>query len=425
MDIAEIDLLDRDRFTQGIPHEWFTWLRANAPVFHHDEPGGDGFWVITRYDDIVTCNRDAATFSSAQEYGGVVTLEGPMAPLPGTEMAGNMMLFMDPPDHTRYRKLVNRGFTPRMIAALEPHVRDLTVRIIDEAMAKDGGACDFVVDIAAELPLEVIAELLGVPREDRFKLFDWSNRMVGSEDPEYQVSEQHVTEAQVEMFMYAQQLAEQRRAEPQDDIVTTLLNAEVDGDSLTEMDFNLFFMLLSVAGNETTRNAIAHGMNAFLENPDQWDLLVSHPAAHIHGATEEILRWASPVMFFRRNARQDFELRGQSIKAGEKISLWYISANRDEDVFTDPFAFDVTRDPNPHIAFGGGGPHFCLGAQLARLEIRLLFEELAARVPRLEALGRPDRLRSNFIGGIKHLPVRLRPATAGQAAYLPSGPSAP
>jgi cholest-4-en-3-one 26-monooxygenase len=253
--------------------------------------------------------------------------------------------------------------------------------------------------------------LLGVPHEDRFRLFDWSNRLVGSEDPEYQVSDDHVTEAQVEMFMYAQQLAEQRRAEPRDDIVTTLLNAEVEGDTLTEMDFNLFFMLLSVAGNETTRNAIAHGMNAFLENPDQWDLLVSDPEAHIHGATEEILRWASPVLFFRRNARQDFEVRGQVIKAGEKISLWYISANRDEDVFTDPFTFDITRDPNPHIAFGGGGPHFCLGAQLARLEIRLLFEELAARVPRLEARGAPERLRSNFIGGIKHLPMRLRPAS--------------
>ena len=403
--IAEIDLLDRDRFTQGIPHEWFTWLRANAPVFHHEEPGGDGFWVITRYDDIVTANRDAGSFSSSQELGGVVMLEGPTAPIPGTEMAGEMMLFMDPPRHTRYRKLVNRGFTPRMIAALEVHVRELTVDIVEAAIAKD--ECDFVVDIAAELPLEVIAELLGVPREDRHKLFDWSNRMVGSEDPEYQVAEAAVTEAQVEMFMYAQALAAERRADPRPDIVTTLLEAEIEGDQLSEMDFNLFFMLLSVAGNETTRNAIAHGMNAFLEHPDQWELLVSDPSRYIGGAVEEILRWASPVMFFRRNATRDVELGGQTIKAGDKISLWYISANRDESVFDEPFRFDITRDPNPHIAFGGGGPHFCLGAQLARLEIRLLFEELARRVPRPEALGEPDRLRSNFIGGIKHLPVRL------------------
>jgi cholest-4-en-3-one 26-monooxygenase len=335
----------------------------------------------------------------------VVMLEGPTAPLPGTEMAGNMMLFMDPPSHTRYRKLVNRGFTPRMIAALEVHVRDLTIAIVEAAKAK--GEIDFVVDVAAELPLEVIAELLGVPREDRHKLFDWSNRMVGSEDPEYQVAEEHVTAAQIDMFVYAQELATQRRAEPRDDIVSTLLAAEIDGDQLTDMDFNLFFMLLSVAGNETTRNAIAHGMNAFLEHPDQWDLLVADPDAHIAGAVEEILRWASPVLYFRRNARRDVELGGQTIRAGEKISLWYVSANRDEAIFDEPFRFDITRDPNPHIAFGGGGPHFCLGAQLARLEIRVLFEELARRTPKLEALGAPDRLRSNFIGGIKHLPVRL------------------
>jgi cholest-4-en-3-one 26-monooxygenase len=337
----------------------------------------------------------------------VVSLDTPAAPIEGQEMAGNMMLFMDPPAHTRYRKLVNRGFTPRMIAALSAHVRELTVAIVEQAVAK--GECDFVVDVAAELPLEVIAELLGVPREDRFKLFEWSNSMIGSEDPEYRVSDEHVMEAQVEMYMYAQALAEKRRAEPRQDIVTTLLNAEVDGDTLSELDFNLFFLLLSVAGNETTRNAIAHGMNAFLDNPDQWDLLVSDPAARIDGAVEEILRWATPVLFFRRNCTRDTELGGQTIRAGEKISLWYISANRDESVFDDPFRFDITRDPNPHIAFGGGGPHFCLGAQLARLEIRLLFEELARRVPRLEAQGEPDRLRSNFIGGIKHLPVRLSP----------------
>jgi cholest-4-en-3-one 26-monooxygenase len=412
VDASDIDLLDRDRFTQGVPHEWFTWLRANAPVYLHPEPGGDGFWVISRYDDIVTVNRDAGTFSSAQDRGGVVTLEGPTAPIAGQEMAGEMMLFMDPPRHTRYRKLVNRGFTPRMIAALEVHVRELTVGIVEAAIAK--GECDFVVDVAAELPLEVIAELLGVPHEDRHKLFDWSNRMVGSEDPEYQVDAERVLEAQVEMFMYAQALAEQRRAEPRQDIVTTLLESEIDGESLTEMDFNLFFMLLSVAGNETTRNAIAHGMNAFLEHPDQWALLVSDPETHIPGAVEEILRWASPVMFFRRNVTRDIELGGQHIREGDKVSLWYISANRDESIFDDPFRFDITRDPNPHIAFGGGGPHFCLGAQLARLEIRLLFEELATRVPVLESPPRPDRLRSNFIAGIKHLPMRLTaaPATA-------------
>jgi cholest-4-en-3-one 26-monooxygenase len=407
MELQDIDLLDRDEFTKDIPHEWFTWLRANKPVYKHPEPEGPGFWVITKHADVVQCNRDAASFSSDQGRGGVVGLEErTVGPTEAEQAGGKLMLTIDPPDHTRYRKLVNRGFTPRMIGQLEPHIRDLTDQVLDAAVSKDDDI-DFVVDIAAELPLEVIAELLGVPREDRHKLFQWSNRMVGSDDPEYQVAEDAVTEAQIEMFMYAQALAAERRAQPRADIVTTLLEAEIEGDQLTEMDFNLFFMLLSVAGNETTRNAIAHGMNAFLEHPDQWELLVSDPGRHIAGAVEEILRWASPVMYFRRNATRDITLGGQSIKAGDKISLWYISANRDESVFDEPFRFDITRDPNPHIAFGGGGPHFCLGAQLARLEIRLLFEELARRVPRLEALGAPDRLRSNFIGGIKHLPVRL------------------
>ncbi len=402
----EIDLLDLDRFTEGIPHEWFTWLRAHDPVHLHEEPDGPGFWVITRYDDVVACNRDAGTFSSAASRGGVVGLaERPAADGEAPSEAGNLMLFMDPPDHTRYRRLVNRGFTPRMISRMEDNIRGLTTQILDGVLPR--GESDFVVDIAAELPLEVIAELIGVPHEDRHKIFDWSNRMIGADDPEYAVAQEEVFEAQVEMFLYAQGLAEAHREKPGDDIITALLSAEVDGESLSDMDFNLFFLLLSVAGNETTRNAISHGMNAFLENPDQYALLASDPDRYIKGAVEEILRWASPVLYFRRNATQDFELRGHTIHAGDKISMWYISANRDEDHFEDPFRFDITREPNHHIAFGGGGPHFCLGAQLARMEIQVLFEELVRRVPRIEAVGPPDRLRSNFIGGIKHLPVRF------------------
>jgi cholest-4-en-3-one 26-monooxygenase len=406
VDASQINLLDQDRFAQNIPHEWFTWLRKNAPVYHHPEPDGPGFWVISKQADIITCNRDAGTFSSDSSRGGVVGLEErQITEMEQAQEGGKLMLFMDPPDHTRYRKLVNRGFTPRMIGMMESHIRDLTNGILDKALAK--GDADFVVDIAAELPLEVIAELIGVPHEDRLKIFDWSNRMVGSEDPEYRVSEEEAFNAQVEMFMYAQQLAEERRKSPRDDIITALLSAEVDGESLSDMDFNLFFMLLSVAGNETTRNAIAHGMNAFLENQDQWDLLASDVAGHTKTMTEEVLRWASPVLYFRRNATKDFQVREHTIKAGDKISLWYISGNRDEDVWDDPFTFDITRDPNPHIAFGGGGPHFCLGAQLARMEIYVLFEELVRRVERVEGLAPPDRLRSNFIGGIKHLPVRF------------------
>ena len=404
MQLSDIDLLDRDVFTRGIPHDWFTYLRNNAPVYRHPEPNGPGFWVVTKYADVFAVGRDAHTYSSDQDLGGVIGLEEQNMEV---EFEGaKLMLMMDPPEHTRHRKLVNRGFTPRHINALEAHIRDLTVEIIEGAMAK--GTCDFVVDVAAELPLLVIAELIGVPAEDRHKIFDWSNRMVGSEDPEYSVSIDRANEARIEMFMYANQLAEQRRQEPREDIITTLLGADVDGDQLTEMEFNLFFMLLSVAGNETTRNAIAHGLNAFLENPDQYEKLVEDPSGNIASASEEILRWASPVMYFRRNVTTDTEVRGEKISAGEKVSIWYVSANRDEEIFEDPFTFDILRSPNDHVAFGGGGPHFCLGSSLARMEIRVLFEELARRVPRLEAKGEAQSLRSNFIGGIKHLPVDLR-----------------
>jgi cholest-4-en-3-one 26-monooxygenase len=255
------------------------------------------------------------------------------------------------------------------------------------------------------VPLQAIAELLGVPMEDRHKLFDWSNRMIGSIDPEYAVSEEHVRNAQIEMFMYAKELADERKANPRDDIVTTLLQAEVDGHSLSELDFNLFFLLLAVAGNETTRNAMSHGMAAFLDNPDQYQVLVEDPSV-IDLAVEEIVRWASPVMYFRRNVTQDTEIRDVPLAKGDKVSVWYISANRDEDVFEEPFKFDVRRDPNEHVAFGHG-QHFCLGFNLARLEIKVLFEELTKRVTKIESVGDISRLRSNFIAGIKHLPVRF------------------
>ena len=407
MQLSDIDLLDLDRFTEGVPHDWFTYLREHAPVYRHPEPGGSGFWVLTKHADVILVGKDGRTFSSDQANGGVVPIEDHTPAGDADFGDAKLMLMTDPPEHTRKRKLVNHGFTPRMINRMNDHIRDLTTELLDTALAKD--ECDFVVEIAAELPLLVIAELIGVPVEDRHKLFDWSNRMVGSQDPEYLTDAAKVLEAQVEMFMYAGGLAEERRREPRDDIMTALLNAEVDGDRMSDMDFNLFFMLLSVAGNETTRNAMAHGMNAFLDNPDQYQALVDDPSL-IDSAVEEIVRWASPVMYFRRNATDDVEIRGQQIKAGDKLSIWYASANRDEEVFEDPFRFDIRRDPNPHIGFGGGGPHFCLGANLARMEIRVLFEELVRRAPRVERLGAADRLRSNFIAGIKHLPVRFHAA---------------
>jgi cholest-4-en-3-one 26-monooxygenase len=408
MDINQIDLLSPDSFVRGVPHEWFTYLRHNAPVYRHPEPAGPGFWVVTRYDDVVQVGRDSQTFSSEQERGGVVQLRDDM--MDDFNRGGRMMLTMDPPDHTRYRSLVNKGFVPRMINALSPHIREITSAIIERAIDK-GDQCDFVVDVAAELTLQVIAELLGVPLEDRHKVFQWSNRMIGSEDPEYAISDDLVRQAQIEMFMYANALAARRRGEPRDDLVTTLFNAEIDGDRLSEMDFNLFFLLLAVAGNETTRNALSHGLHALIQHPEQYRMLVDDPSL-VPSATEEILRWASPVMYFRRNVTCDTELRGQPIKAGDKLSIWYISANRDEEVFDDPFRFDIKRSPNEHVAFGGGGPHFCLGASLARIEINILLEELVKRLPAPKMVGDVKRLRSNFINGIKHLPVHLAPAKA-------------
>ena len=409
--VDDINLLDRDVFATGVPHEWFTYLREHDPVFHHSEPHGPGFWVVSKYADVQAAGRDPVTYSSDQDRGGVTPLEEPETPMPAAGV--KVLIAMDPPEHTRHRKLVNRGFTPRMINALEPHIREMTVRILDQAIAK--GTCDFVVDVAAELPVEVIAELIGVPKEDRHKIFEWTNRIVGADDPEYFVSDDQMQQAMMEMYVYVEELSEQRRRDPRDDIMSALLQAELEGDKLTALELNAFFLFLSSAGNETTRNAAAHGLNAFLEHPQEYDKLVQDPDGMIGSATEEILRWASPVMYLRRNVTCDTEMRGRVLKAGDKVSLWYVSANRDEDVFEDPFRFDIERRPNEHLAFGGGGPHFCLGASLARMEIRLLFEELARRVPVLRSLGAPEPLRSNIVAGIKHLPVDLTATPVGSS----------
>ena len=405
MRLEDINLLDRNTFARGVPHEWFTYLRRNFPFYRHPEPLGPGFWVASKYADVRAVSRDPVTYSS----NPVSPLEELETPVPG-DLGAPVLIIMDPPEHTRYRRLVSRGFTPRTTKMLEPHVRELAVRIIDGAMAK--GTCDFVVDIAAELPLEVIAELLGVPREDRQRIFDWTNQALGSADagevdPEYFVADDQIQRSRVEMFTYVQELCEQRRSAPGDDLMSQLLELELDGDKLTDFELDAFFMFLSAAGNETTRNAATHGLMAFLDSPDQWDKLVQDPDELAGSATEEILRWASPVMHLRRNVTMDTELRGQELKAGDKVSIWYVSANRDEEVFDDPFRFDIERQPNEHLAFGGGGPHFCMGASLARMELRVLFEELARRLPALKALGSPAPLRSNVVAGIKHLPVDL------------------
>jgi cholest-4-en-3-one 26-monooxygenase len=403
MSLDTIDLTSMDAFVEGVPFEWFATLRREAPIFWHPEPdGGPGFWCLTRYEDVVTVNRDNQTFSSAR--GGVFMWD--MAPA-DLDQQRLMMLNMDPPMHTRYRRLVNKGFTPRMMTELEQTARERARAILDKVTPR--GECDFVTDVAAELPLQVIADILGVPQTDRHKMFDWSNRMVGSEDPEYAVSDEEAQLASMELFAYAAQLSEVKRAEPGADLISVLSEAEVDGERLSQLEIDLFFMLLTVAGNETTRNQISHGLLALLEHPDQLALLRAQPDL-LPSAIEEMLRFASPVMHFRRTATQDLMLGDTAIKEGDKIVIWYVSANRDEAVFEDPMRFNIERTPNDHVAFGGGGPHFCLGANLARLEIRVLFEEMLARWSDLELAGEPERLRSNFINGIKHIPLRFSAA---------------
>jgi cholest-4-en-3-one 26-monooxygenase len=403
MTLEDVNLADPGNFVPAVPHEMFEVLRRDAPVWFH--PGTDeveGFWCIVKHADLVELSRDPGHASSA--LGGITLHDASSEDL---ELQRQMMLMMDPPKHTKLRLLVNKGFTPRMIGRLDEHIRDISKTIVDEVAAR--GECDFVVEVAAQLPLRVIVEMMGVPDADRPKIFEWTNRLIGSEDPEYNVSRDEAIGAATEMFMYSTELAAAKRANPGDDIISTLLQAEVEGNRLTDTEFNLFFQLLAVAGNETTRNLISNGMNFMFEHPDQWAKLVDDRSL-LPGAIDEMLRYASPVMYMRRTAPADFELRGQTISEGDKMALWYISANRDEDVFDDPQRFDITRSPNEYVAFGGGGPHFCLGANLAKLEIRVMFEELLNRLPDIERAGDIQRLRSNFINGIKHMPVKFTPA---------------
>ncbi len=401
MELSDVDLLDPDVFRTGRHHEMFRLLRAEDPVHWTDEPDGSGFWSITRHADLIEVNREPQRFSSAANGISIPDLGEEGA------MVREMMLYMDPPRHTRYRRLVNKGFTPRMIGLLETGLRTKAELILDNVV--EAGQCDFVIDISAELPLQAIAELMGVPPEDQHKLFDWTNRMIGVDDPEFEGDRESAGEAAAELYMYANSLAAEKRQQLSDDIISKLLGAEIDGDELSETEFDMFFMLLAVAGNETTRNATSHGMKALLDNPDQFEKLKAHPEL-LPSAIEEILRWATPVLHFRRTAMQDYKLGGKQIKAGDKVVMWHISANRDEAVFDDPYRFDIERSPNDHIAFGGGGAHFCLGANLARMELNLIFSEILKRLPDMTAAGETEYLRSNFIGGIKHMPVKYTPS---------------
>ena len=417
-----VDFTDMDMYVPGEPYELYDRVRSHAPIWHHPETDNEeSFWLVTSHALITQAHRMGPVLSHQTGPGrngtGGITL-------PDVELGpGIMMVMTDPPEHTRYRKLVSRGFTPRMVRKLEESLRIRSHHIIDALCGRTEG--DFVVDLASELPLMAIAEMVGVPQQDRHKMFEWTNCAIGRFDPEFQDyddphSPLNGTMDAFNMTIYAQQLTEEKRRCPRDDLMTELAQAKVtmaDGTvtELNDLEISLFFTLLIIAGNETTRNAITHGLLAFHDFPDQWELLRRHPE-HLFSAVDEIIRFSTPVRYFRRTATEDLELGGAQIRAGEKVALWYSAANRDPEVFDNPHRFDITRSPNPHLAFGGGGAHHCLGAHLAKLELKVLFEALLHRMPDIEVIGPPERLRGLLINGIKHLPVRYGPILSDAAA---------
>jgi cholest-4-en-3-one 26-monooxygenase len=394
------DLSDPDTYVRAVPHDTFRYLRQEAPVHFQKAKKGRGFWALTKYEDLVMACKDPMRFSSARGGTNIMDFEEQ-----DLDLIRLIMLNMDPPQHGKFRRLVNYGFTPLVISFLEPRINLVTAQILDRIA--DRGEADFVQSVAAELPLMVIAELLGVPLEDRAQLFDFSNRLIGFDDPEFGTSTEDAKQAAMELWLYANTIAERRKGQEGHDLAAILMNAEVDGFRLTEAEFDAFFLMLVVAGNETTRNLISGGMHALFEHPDQYARLKADPSL-LPSAVEEMLRWVTPVTCFRRTAAADIELHGKTIKENDKVVLYFASANRDETVFKDPDKFDIGRTPNEHIAFGVG-EHFCLGSSLARLEIRIMFEEVLRRFPDMELAGPVRRLRSDFLNGIKHMPVRFTP----------------
>ncbi|WP_282692016.1 cytochrome P450 [Streptomyces sp. CC208A] len=404
------DATDPDLLRSRVPLPEFAELRRTAPVWWCPQPRGitgfddEGYWAVTRHADVRYVSTHPELFSS-HENTAVIRFNEHI----GREQIDAqklIMLNMDPPEHTRVRQIVQRGFTPRAIRGLETALRTRARAIAEEAGAaaaqSPDRAFDFVTRVAVELPLQAIAELIGVPQEDRSRIFDWSNKMVAYDDPEYAITEEVGVEAAMELIGYAMNMAAARKECPARDIVTQLVAAEGQGN-LSSDEFGFFVLLLAVAGNETTRNAISHGMHAFLTHPDQWELYKRERPAT---TAEEIVRWATPVVSFQRTATQDTELGGQKIRKGDRIGLFYSSANHDPEVFENPETFDITRDPNPHLGFGGGGPHFCLGKSLAVKEIELIFDAIADTLPDLTLVGEPRRLRAAWLNGVKELRVR-------------------
>jgi len=408
-DLAELDLTEDELYRHGFPHEVFTRLRREAPV--HWQPMREelsqtrepGFWVLSKFHDIQAANRDTELFSA---------IDGP-ALSHNPEMSGTMLVSMDGRDHNRQRKLISAGFTPRMVGRLEQQARHWAVSIIDEAL--DRGTCNFVQDVAYQLPMHMIADIVGIPVEDRKWLFTLTTKFLQAGDPESPISNEQQMAIRVEMFQYAQELGRKKRADPKDDIWTILSTVEIETDegertAMSETELDFFFLLLTVAGSETTRSAISLGLLALLDHPDQLETLRNDPNS-MRPAVEEILRWSSPVSYFARRATRDTEIRGVAIAKGERVTFWYPSGNRDEEVFDDPFSFDIRRTPQQHLAFGGGGPHFCLGANLARREITIFFEELLARTQQIELLAPPRysalSIYNPILVAVNEIPVRL------------------
>lgn len=395
------DFTDPDLYSQRVPAEEFAELRRTAPVWWNSQPRGasgfddDGYWAVTKHADVLEVSRSSDLYSSQEKTAIIRHSTGVTEESLGMQRL--ILLNIDPPQHTKLRGIVSRGFTPRAIGNLRQVLSARAERIVQLALTEGTG--DFVNDVACELPLQAIAELLGIPQEDRRKIFAWSNEMIGYDDPEYAGDAQV---AAAELVGYAMTMAEERRGCPRDDIVSKLVHAQVDGGQLSSDEFGFFVILLAVAGNETTRNAISHGMLALLDHPDQWELF---RAERPRTAVDEIVRWATPVTVFQRTALADTVLGGQQIKAGQRVGLFYRSANFDEEVFDHPERFDITRDPNPHLGFGGTGAHYCLGVNLARLEIDLIFNAIADGMPAIRLAGDAERLRSGWLNGIKKLPV--------------------
>jgi len=409
---AGFDFTDPDIYAQRLPVAELAELRHVAPIWWNEQPMGKGgfddggYWVVTRHKDVKEVSRRSDVFSSQVKTAipryqdGTVTEQ--------IERGKFVLLNMDAPHHTHLRKIISRMFTPRAIELLRDELSRRAQQIVQEAATQGYG--DFVEQVSCELPLQAIAGLMGVPQEDRKKLFHWSNQMVGDMDPEFAGND--AITASVELIMYGMAMAADRGANPRDDLVTRLVQADVEGHKLSDDEFGFFVILLAVAGNETTRNTITQGMMAFAEHPDQWELFKRERPAT---AADEIVRWATPVTSFQRTATQDTELGGVPIKKGERVVMFYRSANFDEEVFDDPYTFNIMRDPNPHVGFGGTGAHYCIGANLARMTIDLMFNAIADHMPDLRPLGEPERLRSGWLNGIKHWQVDYTGASAKSA----------